>query len=80
MQVRLATLADAESIRAIYNHQVTSSTVTFDMEPRSLDQQLEWLRRHQGAHPAVVAVEDGRVLAFASVSAYRDRPAYSTTV
>lgn len=78
--VRLATPADAEAIRAIYNREVTSSTVTFDLVPRSLSGQLAWLAAHAGAQPAVVAERDGDVLGFGSLSAYRDRPAYATTV
>ena len=81
MEVRLATLDDAEAIREIYNREVTGSTVTFDMVPRSLADQREWLAAHQGAHPAVVAVEaDGTVVGFGSLTAYRSRPAYATTV
>ena len=78
--VRLATLDDAEAVRAIYNREVTGSTVTFDLVPRSLDDQRAWLAAHAGAHPAVVAVSGDAVVGFGSLSPYRDRPAYSTTV
>jgi L-amino acid N-acyltransferase len=78
--VRLATLADAEAVRAIYNREVTGSTVTFDLVPRSLDDQRAWLAAHAGAHPAVVAVSGEAVIGFGSLSPYRDRPAYATTV
>jgi len=81
MQTRLAAPEDAETIRAIYNAEVVGSTVTFDMVPRTPDDQLAWLAEHRGAHPAIVAVNDaGLVVGFASVSPYRSRPAYSTTV
>jgi L-amino acid N-acyltransferase len=80
MLVRLAEAADAEATRAIYNVEVAESTVTFDLVPRSLQQQRAWLAAHGGAHPAVVAVNDGEVLGFGSISEYRDRPAYATTV
>src|SRR5436190_12466025 len=80
IDVRAAAPADAEAVRAIYNAEVTGSTVTFDLVPRTLEDQLAWQARHSGAHPAVVAVRDGMVLGFASLSPYRDRPAYSTTV
>ena len=39
MQVRLATLEDAGAIRAIYNLEVESSTATFDLVGRSLEEQ-----------------------------------------
>ncbi len=80
MLVRPAQAADAEPIREIYNLEVVESTVTFDLVPRSHDQQREWLAAHSGAHPAIVAVDDGEVVGFGSLSPYKDRPAYSTTV
>ncbi len=80
MDVRLARRADAEAIRQIYNHEVTTSTVTFDLVPRSLEAQLAWIDAHAGAHPAVVAVTGGAVVGFGSLSSYRDRPGYATTV
>src|SRR5688572_21829442 len=84
MEVRLAVSDDAEPIRAIYNREVTGSTVTFDLVPRSLADQQAWLAEHSGAHPAVVAVDGpagaGRVAGFGSLSPYRSRPAYATTV
>jgi phosphinothricin acetyltransferase len=80
MLVRLAQATDAEAIRAIYNLEVLESTVTFDLVPRSHDEQRAWLLAHGGAHPAVVAVDGDDVLGFGSLSPYKDRPAYSTTV
>jgi len=80
MEVRLARVADAAAIRAIYNAEVVGSTVTFDIEPRTLAQQRRWVEQHQGAHPAVVAVEDGTVAGFGSLSVFRDRAAYAGTV
>lgn len=80
MEVRLASRGDAEAIRAIYNVEVTSSTSTFDIVERTPVEQIEWLERHSGAHPAVVATERGQVCGFGSLSSYRDRAAYSTSV
>jgi L-amino acid N-acyltransferase YncA len=81
VKYRLATLDDSEAIRAIYNREVIGSTVTFDLVPRSPEDQLAWMDEHSGAHPAIVAEDDrGRVCGFASISPYRPRPAYRTTV
>lgn len=80
MQVRLAELEDAEAIRAIYNAEVLGSTVTFDLRPRSLDEQRRWLTARSGVHAVIVAEDDGEVVGFASISPYRDRPAYRSTV
>jgi L-amino acid N-acyltransferase YncA len=82
LTVRLATLDDAEEIRTIYNREVTGTTVTFDLVARTLEDQRIWLADHAGAHPAVVAVDtiSAEVVGFGSLSAFRSRPAYSTTV
>ncbi len=81
MQLRLARLDEADAIRQIYNLEVTDSTVTFDLVPRTRAEQQEWLTARSGAHAVIVALDgDGEVVGFASLSPYRDRPAYSTTV
>lgn len=80
MHLRLATDDDAEAVRAIYNVEVTTSTVTFDLVPRTLEDQLAWQAARSGAHAVLVAELDGTVAGFGSLSPWRDRPAYSTTV
>jgi phosphinothricin acetyltransferase len=81
MQLRRAERRDAEAIRSIYNPEVLESTVTFDLVPRSIEDQVSWLAEHSGGHPAIVAIDSaGDVLGFASLSPYRPRAAYSPTV
>jgi len=80
MEVRLATLDDAATIREIYNLEVTTSVATFDLVPRSIDEQRDWLADRSGARAVIVAEHDGVVCGFGSLSQWRDRPAYSTTV
>jgi len=81
LNVRRAVDADSEAIRSIYNPEVLESTVTFDLVPRSLEEQREWLRARSGAHAVLVAVDgDDEVVGFGSLSPYKDRAAYSTTV
>lgn len=80
MRIRLATLEDAEAIRGIYNPEVLESTVTFDLVPRSLEDQQAWIDAHSGTYPAIVAESDGVVAGFGSLTAYKERPAYRTSV
>lgn len=81
LRTRLVEPRDAEAIRGIYNVEVLESTVTFDLVPRSPAEQLAWVEAHSGGHPAIVAVDGSdRVLGFASLSPYRPRPAYATSV
>jgi L-amino acid N-acyltransferase YncA len=78
--IRLAVADDAEPIMAIYNREVTGSTATFDLVPRSLADQRTWLAARSGAFSAIVAVDGGQVVGFASLSPYKERAAYRTTV
>ena len=80
MELRLATLDDAPAIREIYNLEVTTSTATFDLVPRSLEEQQAWQASRSGVHAGLVVELDGAVAGFGSLSPWRDRPAYSTTV
>jgi phosphinothricin acetyltransferase len=79
--IRLATRVDSAAITEIYNHEVMHTTATFDLVPRSLDDQRAWLDARSGAFAAIVATdgEDG-VVGFASLSPYKERAAYRTTV
>jgi L-amino acid N-acyltransferase len=80
--IRLATTADAASIAEIYNHEVSNTTATLDIVPRTLGEQQDWLTARSGAFAAIVAVdtESRRVLGFASLSPYKERAGYRTTV
>lgn len=80
--IRLATGNDAAAIAEIYNREVTETTATFDLVPRTVEAQREWLAARSGAFAAIVGVdtETRRVVAFASLSPYKERAAYRTTV
>jgi L-amino acid N-acyltransferase YncA len=84
VSLRLATTADAEQIRAIYNHEVMHTTATFDLVPRSLPEQEAWLAARTGAFATIVGVdpddEQGEVVGFAALSPYKERAAYRTSV
>jgi len=81
VRTRLAQPGDAEAIAAIYNAAV-ETPLNFDLRARSIEEQTAWLRDRSGAYAAVVAIDDDgdEVIGFGSLSPYRTRPAYSTTV
>jgi L-amino acid N-acyltransferase YncA len=80
--VRPAKVSDAAAIAEIYNREVTQTTATFDLVPRTLEAQQEWLADRSGAFAAIVGVEpqSRQVVGFASLSPYKERAAYRTTV
>jgi len=71
--VRHATADDADAIARIYNEGIADRIATFETEPRSAEMIGTWF---DGTHPVVVVEEDGRMVAFASTSAYRERACY----
>jgi L-amino acid N-acyltransferase len=76
---RIATIADAAAIADIYNQAVLRSTATFDTVPQTADERAAWLASHGRRHPVIVATLAGRVLGWASLSRWSDRPAYDRT-
>src|SRR5262245_18223187 len=80
VRVRPATEADLPAIRAIYDHFVLTSTCTFQLEPDTEAERLAWFRARSDRHPVTVAESDGRVVGWASLSAWKDRAAYDQSV
>lgn len=79
--IRRAVVSDASSILEIYNHEVQFETSTFDLVPRTLTAQQDWISARSGAFSAIVAVDThDTVLGFGALSEYRDRAAYKTSV
>jgi len=80
--IRLATSADAAAIVEIYNREVTETTATFDLVPRTVGSQREWLADRSGAFAAIVGVDPTtrQTVSFAALSPYKERAAYRTTV
>ena len=78
--VRDATAADAAAVLRIYNREVLESTATLDAEPRTLEQQVQWLADRSGGRAVIVVEVEGVVAGFASLSAFKERAAYRPTV
>jgi phosphinothricin acetyltransferase len=77
--IRRAELADAPAIAEIYNEAILTTTATFDTEPKSVEERTQWLQSHDDRHPVLVAVVEGRVVGWASLTPWSDRRAYDDT-
>jgi phosphinothricin acetyltransferase len=77
--IRRAELADAAAIAEIYNEAILNTTATFDTEPKSVAERTQWLQSHDERHPILVAVVDGHVVGWASLTRWSERPAYDGT-
>jgi phosphinothricin acetyltransferase len=78
--IRKAEVADLAAITEIYNEAILTTTATFDTQPKSTADQLKWFQSHDERHPILVAVIDGKIEGWASLSKWSDRRAYDDTV
>ena len=79
--LRAAVADDLQGILDIYNHAIEHTTAIFEYRPHTLDKRREWFKAKGAAGlPVVVAIEDDRVIGFASYGPFRAWPAYKYTV
>ena len=77
--IRRAVLDDLDAITQIYNEAITTTTATFDTEPKTRAERLSWFQAHGERHPVLVANLGGKVVGWASLSPWSDRRAYADT-
>lgn len=66
---------------AIYNYEVIHGVATLDLEPRTLEEWHEWYNAHSDEqHPIIVGTIDDVVVGYASLSPYRLKGAFKSTV
>ena len=78
---RPAAKNDAAALLDIYNHYVTTSTVTFDLEPWSptdMEHKIDTVAAL--GMPFIVAELDGETVGYAYLSTFREKAAYDTTM
>lgn len=81
MIIRKADQKDIMPLLEIYNYEVVNSTSTFDLNPKTYEEWKTWFFAHNvGNHPLIVAEVDGQVAGYASLSSYREKEAYKSTV
>lgn len=81
MVIRKAEIKDLEELLAIYNYEVVNGVATFDLQPKTLEEWKKWFDAHQSdLHPLFVAEIDHKVAGYASLSSYREKEAYKSTV
>jgi phosphinothricin acetyltransferase len=84
VQVRPGVEADLVALTDLYNHFIRETAITFDTQPFTPEQRRPWLDSHpeDGPHRLLVAQEGetGRILGYATSSAFRPKAAYATSV
>ncbi|HET6409666.1 MAG TPA: GNAT family N-acetyltransferase [Chthoniobacteraceae bacterium] len=77
--IRMAASTDAAAIAEIYNEAILTTTATFDTEPKSVEDRVQWLESHGPRHPVLVAVVGEQVVGWASLTPWSERRAYDDT-
>lgn len=80
IEIRDAAGEDLEDLLRIYNLAIETSTATFDLDQQSLEERKEWFSHYGDRYPLIVAVKDGQVAGYSSLSVFRAKPAYNQTV
>jgi L-amino acid N-acyltransferase len=81
VEMRDASAEDIESITAIYNDILRTSTAIFSDKPYSVADRMGWWSdRCAAGCPVIVAVEDEVVVGFATYGDFRASPGYRNTV
>ncbi len=74
--VRLASPADAGGILGIYAPIVRETTISFEIEPPTLEQMQARIQGTLERYPWLVYESDGEVAGYAYATRHRERPAY----
>lgn len=77
--IRRATASDVTAITSIYNEAVLTTTATFDIEPKTIENRAQWLAEHGERFPVLVAEADGEVLGWTSLTRWSARAGYDDT-
>lgn len=77
--IRRAALSDAAAIAEIYNQAILTTTATFDLEPKPVEDRQQWLKARADRFPVLVGEVGGAVVGFTSLSPWSDRAAYDGT-
>jgi len=78
---RTAINADAPALVDIYNHYVSTSNVTFDLDPWTAKDMAHKIESVAAlGMPFIVAEHDGELVGYAYLSTFREKAAYDTTM
>ena len=81
LTIRSITKNDVADCLDIYNYEVVNGVATLDLETRTLPEWQAWYEAHQTSeHCIFLGLMDDVVVGYASLSPYRPKEAYKSTV
>ena len=80
--IRAAELPDVAALTALYNHYIEHTVITFDLQPWTVEQRMEWFGHYAetGPHRLLVGERAGEVIGYAGSSMFRPKAAYGRSV
>ena len=79
LHIRKAGISDVPAITEIYNEAVLNTTATFDTEPRSLAERMEWFAQRDENFPIYLAEKNSRVAGYISLNRWSTKRGYDCT-
>ena len=82
LKIRAGEAGDLNALVEIYNHYITETHITFDVEPFAVGARTQWFTQfaESGPYRLLVADQDGEVQGYACSTRFKSRPAYDTSV
>ena len=81
MTIRKAERKDIQALLEIYNHEVLYGVSTLDINAKTIEQWTVWFENHNiKNHPLIVCEDEGKVVGYSTLSSYREKEAYASTV
>ena len=82
MEIRHATENDLEALTSIYNYYIEKTPITFDIEPKPIEERAKWLSQYKtnGPYQLIVAISEGSLVGYAGSGKFREKKAYETSV
>lgn len=78
--IRFSREEDIPYFTEIYNEAVLHSTVTFDVEPKTIEDRMKWFYEHDKNHPLLTYELNGEPVGYAGLSTYRPKKAFDGSV
>lgn len=80
IQIRTASVDDAEEILSIYAYYVKNTAITFEYEVPTLEEFRGRIERTLQKYPYLVALDDGKIVGYAYAGPLKERAAYDWSV
>ncbi len=80
MNIRYATVDDAEALLKIYSYYVENTAITFEWDTPAVEEFRSRIENTLNKYPYLVAEENGAVVGYAYASLFRTRAAYAWDV